>query len=255
MFRQRGFITFLPVLLIVLGVGGLVVFYQSKFKDSSFPIASKPPMVEASPSATILPTPLPTSPLPSKYVAETFDCNLTSSAERVPPPSTFYFTATPTKNLGNVSLVQWDINSDGIVDATSPTLEYSHTFKEAGDYNVKARVKLSNGAISNWCSKKVEARYHDVKCNIYPSPTSGKAPLLVYLNTGVYSDAVLDEEGIESQQWDFDGDGNWDTSFNEEHKSLSYTFNQPKNYTVRMQVKTKSGRLSPVCTASVNVTN
>lgn len=257
MFNRRGFASpfLLILLLIIIGLSLYVNQYKNKITLVKQPITSPSPSMAATPSATTV-APLSPTPTISKSLVASFDCILNSSADRVPPPATFYFTTNPAKSdLGQIALVDWDINGDGIIDNTSTTAEYSYTFKDIGDYNVKARIRLANGSISNWCSRRVEARYHDVKCNIYPSPSSGKAPLKVFLNTGVFSDAQLDSTGLEARQWDFNGDGNWDTSFNIENAAPTYTYNEAKTYTVRLQVKTKSGRLSEVCSAQINVTN
>lgn len=260
---QLGFVSTVITTLIVVGLVSAVIILRpgvkpvkNTDKNPARPtIATSEPSLSATPSASIVSQ---ASSSPVKNAAEklsVFDCSIQASADRVPPPATFYFTANPLNAAsGSVKTVEWDINGDGSIDATSTGAEYSYTFKEPGDYNIRSRISLQTGAVSNWCIKKVEAKYHDVKCDIYPNPKSGKAPLHVYLDTGIYSDAVLDNTGIEAYQWDFDGDGNWDTSFNNERVG-SYTFNDPKAYTVRLQVKTKSGRLSPVCTAAINVTN
>lgn len=67
--------------------------------------------------------------------------------------------------------------------------------------------------------------------------------------------SCADEEDLEEDlqvRWDWDGDGNWDTSFSTD-KTVTHAYLLPGNYTIRMEVL-DTGGLSDVTSATVEVT-
>ncbi len=257
---MKGFVA-LPLLIVTLFV---LVGFGIHFSRASQPMPLKEEDSEASISAqaSVTPsaTPSPTAQSIKVAPAPVIDCTITATSDSLPPGMTHYLTAGLKDHSDPIKSVNWDYNGDGIIDSPNSSSWYSHDYKDPGSYTAKARVTLKDGTQTRWCSKVVTLKYNDVRCEISTTDasaqplSSGKAPLKVFLNSGIYSDAVLDKDGVEGYLWDYDGDGNWDTSLTNTGSS-SYTYNDPKNYTIRMQAKMKSGRTTGVCTANVNVTN
>lgn len=91
-----------------------------------------------------------------------------------------------------------------------------------------------------------------VICNINIDKSNGPAPLTV---TFVYSASYIQSDGyVTNVQWDFNGDGNWDTPYDTSSQHPApYTFSSSGNYTPRMHLQTQGGRESSVCTTSITV--
>lgn len=265
-------ITTQAVLILI----GLVVLIVAITKPSFLTPKIKSPQPNiASESATLTPT--PTAPAPNSTASPTsspkttssfkttpppipaIDCTISAASETVPPYIEHSFTAGLLNRTDPIKSVDWDVNGDGKIDFPQQSSGLSYKYQEPGSYNVKARVTLENGTQTRWCSKTVQVKYNGVSCDLYISDdqakqlTSYKAPLKVCLHSGASGDSALDKDGVEGYQWDFDGDGNWDTSM-ENYGSICRTFNDPKNYNIKMLVKMKSGR-SASCSINLNVTN
>lgn len=54
-------------------------------------------------------------------------------------------------------------------------------------------------------------------------------------------------------QWDFDGDGNWDTDLSQSNGTISHLFPQSGSYNVRLQLKISDGTMTNVCTKTINI--
>jgi PKD repeat protein len=89
-------------------------------------------------------------------------------------------------------------------------------------------------------------------CEINADKTSGSVPLTVnftYTYVAIYTKADNWVTGI---QWDFDGDGNWDTEMGNEQTNIRPTHNYVAgNYTARMRIQLKSGYTTDVCTKEI----
>jgi len=53
-------------------------------------------------------------------------------------------------------------------------------------------------------------------------------------------------------QWDYNGDGNWDSGFSQSNCSVNYTYTTPGIYNVKMKAKTPDGQTAE-CTTSVGI--
>ncbi len=95
-----------------------------------------------------------------------------------------------------------------------------------------------------------------VVCLIQTTPSSGPAPLSVNFVYGAswYNTGYGGNDYVTNVQWDFNGDGNWDTSYDTSSQHPSpYTFSSSGNYTAKMHLQTHAGLESDVCTATITV--
>jgi PKD repeat protein len=156
-------------------------------------------------------------------------------------PLTVNFTDTST---GNVSSYSWDFDNDGTVDSTEQNPIYTYT--AAGNYTVNLTVSNADGN-----DFEVKTDYIVVSeplpgapvANFTATPTSGTAPLNVNFkdqSTGTVS----------SYAWDFNNDGNVDST----EQSPSYTYGTAGSYTVNLTVTGPGGSDSEVKTGYIKVT-
>src|SRR3989344_2747978 len=261
---MRGFIAIQGILLVVLLL--LTGFLIKSKLPNKPPLNSTEEKVATQSAGPKYQTSTPSaSPIASKTPvlqntqAPVIDCTITASSDSLPPGMPHYFTVGLKDRIDPIKSVDWDIDSDDKVDYPNYSSWLSHIYKDPGNYNVRAKVTLTNGQKTSWCLKAVQVKYSDVSCTLVTSDTqamtisTGKAPLRVCIGSGTTTDSVLDKDGIEGYLWDYNGDGNWDSSL-VSYGSDCYTYTEPKNYNIRMQVKTKSGR-SAICSTSINVTN
>lgn len=124
---------------------------------------------------------------------------------------------------------RWDFK-DG---STSTSINPTHTFTQAGTYNVSLTVTDAQG-LSNTALVAITV---EAPANTAPvakaqaSVTSGEAPLAVQFS----SNSSTDDKGIESYYWDF---GTGDPS---SAKNPTRTFNTPGQYVVTLTVTDAEG--------------
>lgn len=141
-------------------------------------------------------------------------------------------------SLGDIQDVQWDFNSDGVIDS----IEYAplqYIYYQPGVYTITLTVRDKTGHIAqsqsnvevfnpNSQSSVISSNY---SASFIVSPTSGKAPLTVTF--------VNRSEGKNLRyQWDFNGDGRIDATGN---SPQPYTFTKPGNYTASLTVINANG--------------
>jgi len=148
------------------------------------------------------------------------------------------------QSTGNISSYSWDFDNDGTVDSSEQNPV--HIYNAAGNYTVNLTVSNAGGSDS-----EVKTEYIVVSellpgapvANFTATPTSGTAPLTVNFkdqSTGTVS----------SYAWDFNNDGNVDST----EQSPSYTYNTAGTYTVNLTVTGPGGGDSEVKTGYVKVT-
>ncbi|MDW5549619.1 PKD domain-containing protein [Methanosarcina sp.] len=148
------------------------------------------------------------------------------------------------QSTGNISSYSWDFDNDGTVDSTEQNPV--HIYNAAGNYTVNLTVSNADGSDS-----EVKTEYIVVSeqlpgapvANFTATPTSGTAPLTVNFkdqSTGTVS----------SYAWDFNNDGNVDST----EQSPSYTYGTAGTYTVNLTVIGPGGSDSEVKTGYVKVT-
>ena len=167
--------------------------------------------------------------------------NFTANVTNGTVPLTVEFTDIST---GSPTSWQWDFNNDGTVDSTEQAPIY--TYSTAGNYTVNLTVANAGGNDS-----EVKTEYIVVSeplpgapvANFTATPTSGTAPLTVNFtdqSTGTVS----------SYSWDFNNDGNVDST----EQSPSYTYGTAGTYTVNLTVIGPGGSDSEVKTGYIKVT-
>ncbi|AKB35374.1 cell surface protein [Methanosarcina siciliae C2J] len=168
------------------------------------------------------------------------------------------FTATPTsgdspltvqftdESAGSPTAWAWDFDSDGNVDSTEQNP--GHTYSDAGSYAVNLTVTNEDGSDS-----ELKTDYITVSESSTPvepvaaftaDVTSGTAPLTVNFtdqSTGT----------LASWAWDFDNDGNVDST----EQNPSYTYTAEGKYTVNLTVSSAEGSDSEVKAEYITVTD
>ncbi len=145
---------------------------------------------------------------------------------------------------GNISSYSWDFDNDGTVDSTEQNPV--HTYTAAGNYTVNLTVSNADGSDSEVKTDYImvsEPLPNAPVANFTATPTSGTAPLTVNFtdqSTGTVS----------SYSWDFNNDGNVDST----EQSPSYTYGTAGTYTVNLTVIGPGGSDSEVKTGYVKVT-
>lgn len=92
-----------------------------------------------------------------------------------------------------------------------------------------------------------------VICEVHASTSSGTSPLSV---TFTYGAAFYNTNNdyVSDVQWDFNGDGTWDTAYDTANQHPSpYTFTQFGVYYAKMHLKTHNGLESDACSTSITV--
>ncbi|MEQ8200944.1 MAG: PKD domain-containing protein [Syntrophomonadaceae bacterium] len=137
----------------------------------------------------------------------------------------------------------WDFDNDGNVDSTDQNPSYEYT--QAGTYSVKLTV--SNGAGSD---DEIKTDYIIVNAaSVAPvaafnaTPTSGTAPLPVAFTSSSTGTAPL------TYAWDFDNDGNVDST----DQNPSYEYTQAGTYSVRLTVTNAAGSDDEIKTDYITV--
>jgi PKD repeat protein/glucose/arabinose dehydrogenase/type 1 glutamine amidotransferase len=137
----------------------------------------------------------------------------------------------------------WDVDGDGTEDADTATVE--HTYDEPGTY--EAEVTVSDGDLGD--SQTVTVTVSEVPNtppvigSVTATPPTGAAPLAVQVNA-VATDADGDKL---TYRWDFDGDGQADSS----GASAGRVFAQPGTY--EPEVTVSDGEASVTGTVTITV--
>lgn len=90
-------------------------------------------------------------------------------------------------------------------------------------------------------------------CQINASPKSGPSPLQVSLSAGA---SITNSSYISAAQWDFDGNGSWDTDMSSDvaFYGYSHTFTEAGTYNIKMRVQLASGYTTDSCSETITVT-
>ena len=262
--KQRGLAPIAILIIVAILAVISVTAYRNQHVDKS---GDKTPTVVGSPSPTISPTASPKttsgstkspspSPSPSSSPAPTISsqisCEITSSPSDGYAPLTVNLSQN-IKSPSGVSGLQWDYDGDGKWDTDMVLGNYNpqYTYQKAGTYNVKLNVKTSSGDTS--CSKSITVKSAGVECKVSADKSSGKSPLAVNFTYEASFQGNVGGDTVDSGQWDFDGDGTWDTPFDSASLKSSYTYSKSGNYTAKLQLRTKNGLTSDICTGNISV--
>lgn len=136
--------------------------------------------------------------------------SVSTSNGQVPLTVSFFASATDSDGIQAYS---WDFDGDGTEDYTSgSTGNTTHIYSIPGQYQASLTVTDSLGASRTVSLPDIEIRAvpeGNPTISLSPSPASGTAPLQVNFSA---IPTVADDVQIESWAWDFDGDGNIDST-------------------------------------------
>ena len=152
-------------------------------------------------------------------VEEILEADFTADPVSGIAPLEVVFTSIST---GNVTSWEWDFDNDGNIDSTDESPSYTYT--EAGDYSVSLTV--GDGATTDTETKINYISVGDlIVADFTADPLTGLAPLTVnFTNTS--------SGAITSWEWDFDNDGNIDST----DENPIYTYTEIGVYTVSLTV-------------------
>lgn len=159
----------------------------------------------------------------------------TKSFENTPiPKNTAILTPTPAPTSATANEQDSEANSQGneaknSVPTSTPTPQ-SSTFPTA-------TITPSPGPVQGICW-------------ITANKTEGSAPLTIQF---YYSASYEDSDNwVTAVQWDFEGDGQWDTelAFEEINKRPTFEYSEGE-YTVKMRVQLKNGFITEICTKKI----
>ncbi len=67
------------------------------------------------------------------------------------------------------------------------------------------------------------------------------------------TEGQADGASIVNYQWDFDGNGSWDSEEGRVENSIGYRYSEKKTYTVKSRVRDSQGRWSETCEMAINL--
>ncbi|WP_281222261.1 PKD domain-containing protein [Photobacterium sanguinicancri] len=145
-------------------------------------------------------------------------------------------TFTPTvKTDSAINLYRWDFNGDGQYERTDTVgRNQNHTFTHPGAYRASLEITDSAGR-KDVGLVQVNVKNGKPVVTASVDKTNGRVPLTVN-----FSSNATDNEGIESVEWDFDGDGSVDYHHSSAGKT-SYVYETPGSYQAKVIVTDKLG--------------
>lgn len=145
---------------------------------------------------------------------------------------------------GEIVKYEWDFDGKGTYDwSSTQTGSVQYWYTEVGTHNAKFRVTNDRGYAStrgvtvNISEDHLGAR-PPVVSGVSPSVTRGRAPLTVtFTGSG---NATHDNSYIASYEWDFDGNGEYD-SYSSTSGNITYTYREKGIYEPTFKVTDKNG--------------
>ncbi len=163
---------------------------------------------------------------------------------------TINFSGTGETPVGDIVLYEWDFDGDGVYDwSSSDTGDTTHSYSENGVYNPVFRI--TNDHYLSAVDYSNIVRVGVLQAMAGADPTTGTAPLQVTFSAG-YFDPV--DGQIESYQWDFDGDGFFDSFQNatQNPQNINHTYANAGTFEAVLKV-TDTGNVTATDTVTVEV--
>ncbi|KKQ84419.1 MAG: hypothetical protein UT08_C0018G0025 [Candidatus Woesebacteria bacterium GW2011_GWB1_38_8] len=264
--NQKGFVHLILIIaVVVIGLGAITysAYKNSKVKNQTqvnpeitvspenqngqgaenniTTIPSPAPKTTTSPKVTAKPTQKPTT-TPTKSSTSGSSCNYNTSA--------------------GTGAVKVNIQAQtGILvgDSSVPAGSYSIRAQYKGQWTGYQAISVNSGQLTtttitvsgdtptNPPTPSPKPKPRCLSPVIYPSST-GVAPFNALLQPQGYADLA---GGIAGYEWDFIGDGSWDTSASP--NAQYYTYQPAGTYTVKMRVLATNGEYSDTCQSTVTV--
>lgn len=89
-------------------------------------------------------------------------------------------------------------------------------------------------------------------CAVEVPSISGTDPLTANL---AYSAKYSGNKYVAGAQWDFTGDGSWDTDMSLSNGSLAHTFSSAGSYTIKLRLKMSDEELTETCSKTITLTS
>ncbi len=172
--------------------------------------------------------------------------SLVKTIKILPPPTVDFTSNTPGACKGPLAVTLQDI-SPGAVSwlwnfgdgGTSTQKAPSHTYTQAGEYDVSLTITTSTGC-TNTLTKSKFIRITPPVVQITNAPAGGCAPFLFSPVAGINT-----VDAVSTYLWDFGDGGATSTSANPSH-----TYNATGNYTIKLTITTTGG-----CSATLTLTD
>lgn len=203
------------------GIGDVARVIDSDSRDR-YPLMA-PPVASTPPLAAFSVTP------PFGLVGTTFTVDASGSSDTEDPLAALK--------------VRWDWEDDGVWDTSfSSELTDRHAYEQPGTYRIRAEVRDSSRMTGNATQEVVVS---EPPPNTPPVPVFTVSPSMgdvttVFLFDGSSSFDAEDPTASLEVRWDWEDDGNWDTSWSTA-KIAEHTFPQPGTYPVRLEVRDTGG--------------
>ncbi|HUT02753.1 MAG TPA: PKD domain-containing protein [bacterium] len=139
--------------------------------------------------------------------------------------------------------VRWDWENDGVFDTSFTTMKTaSHRFEEPGQPTIVVEVLDEGGATGHYAKQiTVESSGNSPPVAYFTvTPDTGTVATVFFLDASGSSDEDEATTGTLEVQWDFDGDGTYDTSYTVQ-KTVTHTFEDPGAYDIVLRVKDPEG--------------
>lgn len=122
--------------------------------------------------------------------------------------------------------LNWDFDGDGNYEVTVEDKSIQHRFEQEGSFKVGLIVNLDGGG-----SESFSILINITGASFMANPIEGPAPLEVKFDA---SSLERRDEAAASFEWDFDGDGTYDTK--ETKSSITHVFTQIGTYNVQLRI-------------------
>jgi len=145
-----------------------------------------------------------------------------------------------------INFYYWDMNGDG-VDDRSDTVGHDQpwTYTAPGTYNVRLSVTDSEGRQDSG-TIVVTVTNAPPTVSVTTNVTNGVAPL-----TATLTATAIDNEGIASYEWDFNGDGVFDQTSTT--GSVQHLYSSPGTYKARVRVTDNLGVSTTVDAPNIEI--
>jgi PKD repeat protein len=181
------------------------------------------------------------------------DVTLDPGGSNRPPNGGFTISPNPTKTAkavsfdasisvdpdGTIAKYEWDLDGDGSFETSSGTNpKVSHSYSSEGEFDVRLRVTDNKGA--------TDLAVQTIKIIDNQPPTAGfnATPNVSVINEPIAFDGSTssDPDGtIAKYEWDFDGNGSYETSSGSNPK-VSHSYAAKGTYTVGLRVTDNGGK-------------
>jgi PKD repeat protein len=132
--------------------------------------------------------------------------------------------------------VRWDFNGDGEYDTTfSDTKSAEHQYSDPDTYTITMEVMDSSGQTDETQDTVTVVSNDEPVATFYVSPTTGTPGTSFSFDASDVSDSQYRTTVLEVR-WDFDGDGEYDTSFSTD-KTTTHDYDDAGTYEITMQVR------------------